>query len=155
MKKSFLLIFFIALMGFTATLAQTLTVDTYGVSPRDVARDTIAQYFNRAYNGLLNVGTETKMFLKGHFEDSTLVTPVWTLFEKPAGSAADFGSTMDMDASTQIISLIPDIAGTYKVEFADGTFADTLIINASTYVGTEGGGLTCATCSTCYIASTQ
>jgi len=146
MKKTFLLIIFITILGFSATLAQTLTVDAYGVSPRDVERDTIAQYFDRAYNGLLNVGTETKMFLKGHFEDSTLAIPTWTLFEKPAGSTADFGTTLDIDASTQLISLIPDVVGTYKVEFADGIFADTLIINAAKYFGVEGGTVSCVTC---------
>ncbi len=101
MKKLFLVLVF-SLLTCSVLIAQELQLTCNGVSPRDVARDTIIQYFDRAYNGLLNVGTETKMFFKGHFEDSTLVTPIWTLFEKPAGSTADFESTMDIDASTQI-----------------------------------------------------
>ncbi|MFC2103630.1 T9SS type A sorting domain-containing protein [Bacteroidota bacterium] len=146
MKKSFLFIFFIAIMGMGAALAQTLTLDSYGVSPRDVERDTVLQYFDRAYNGLLNVGVETKMYFRGHFEDSTLSTPMWTLFIKPVGSSAAIGTTLDMDASTQVASLIPDIVGTYKVAFSDGMFADTVTINAGLYLGVEGGAVNCIGC---------
>jgi hypothetical protein len=145
MKKLFLVLGF-SLLTCSVLIAQELQLTTYGVSPRDVARDTIIQYFDRAYNGLLNVGTETKMFLKGHFEDSTLTTPVWTLFEKPATSVADFGSTLDVDSSTQLISLIPDVAGTYRVEIADGSAKDTAVINAALYLGME----TVPSCGTCH-----
>jgi hypothetical protein len=146
MKKSIAIIILTLLFSASGSIAQELKLTTYGVSPRDVERDTVAQYFDRAYNGLSTVGTETKIFLKGHFEDSTLATPVWTLLEKPAGSNTDLGTTMDMDTSTQVISIIPDIVGVYMVEFADGIFADTLRFNAAKYFGVEGGVVSCIIC---------
>jgi len=133
-------------MGMSAALAQTLTVDTYGVSPRDVARDTVNLYFDRAYNGLVNVGVETKVYFKGHIEDTTLTTPMWTLFIKPLGSSAAIGTTLNLDASTQVASLIPDVTGTYKVAFSDGMLADTVTINAAKYLGVEGGAVNCIGC---------
>ena len=146
MNKSLLFLVIFLLTGYTTVLAQEITLNPYGISPRDVARDTVEFYFDRAYNGLLNVGKETKMFFKGEFEDSTLNNPVWTLFIKPAGSTADFGGTFNEDASTQLNTLIPDVVGTYKISFSDGTFADTLIINAALYWGVEGGIVNCVGC---------
>jgi hypothetical protein len=112
-----------------------------------VTQDTVEQYFDRRFTGILNVGVETKMFFKGHFEDSTLNNPTWTLFIKPVGSNTDFtGNTKDVDSSTQLNTLVPDIVGTYKVAFTDGTFSDTLVINAGTYLGVEGGTVSCVGC---------
>ncbi len=145
MKNLFLAIIVLTVFS-SLSFAQELTLTTYGVSPRDVARDTSDLYLDRAYDGLLNVGTETKMFFKGHFEDSTLVTPMWTLFIKPGNSTAVMGTTFDVDASTQLCTLIPDVVGTYKVAFSDGMFADTLTINAALYLGVEGGAVSCIGC---------
>jgi hypothetical protein len=75
-----------------------------------------------------------------------LTSPTWTLFIKPAGSTADFGVTKDLDSATQLNTLIPDVIGTYKVAFSDGSFADTLVINAATYLGVEGGAVNCIGC---------
>lgn len=146
MRKFLLFPFLITTLGLSSVLAQSITLDPYGVSPRDVARDTVALYFDRAYNGLLNVGIETKMYFKGHFEDSSLTTPTWSLFIQPLGSVATLGTTMDMDSATQVISLIPDVVGTYKVAFSDGALSDTLTINAGTYLGVEGGTVNCVGC---------
>ena len=145
MKNLFLVVIVLTVLS-SLSFAQELTLTSYGVSPRDVEKDSIDMYFDRAYNGLLNVGTETKMFFKGHFADSTLLSPIWTLFIKPVGSTADFGGTKDVDASTQLNSLIPDVKGTYKVAFTDGMFSDTLVINAGTYLGVEGGTVSCVGC---------
>ena len=146
MKKSLTILIMMLLFSTSWLFAQEIKVTTYGVSPRDVERDSVTQYFDRAYNGLLNVGTETKMFLKGQFEDSTFVTPVWTLIEKPAGSVAVFGTTLNMDASTQVVSFIPDVVGIYRVELADGMFADTLRISVAQYWGVKGGSVNCIVC---------
>ena len=145
MKNLFLVVIILTVFS-SLSFAQELTLTAFGVSPRDVERDSIDMYFDRAYDGLLNVGVETKMFFKGHFEDSTLVSPVWTLFIKPIGSTAGFGGTKDVDASTQMNSFIPDMVGTYKIAFTDGTFSDTLVINAGTYLGIEGGTVSCIGC---------
>ncbi len=48
MKKSVLAFFFFLIFGAMISFAQTVSVKTYGVSPRDVARDTIEQYFDKS-----------------------------------------------------------------------------------------------------------
>ncbi|NOY60245.1 MAG: T9SS type A sorting domain-containing protein [Calditrichaeota bacterium] len=123
--------------------AQTMILKTKGLSPRDVARDTTG-IFTRAYNGLINVGVETQMYLVGHFKDSTLTSPVWTV-TGPTGSAATVATTFDVDASTQIGVFTPDSAGTYVVDFTDGDYSASLTINAGTYVGIEDGN-----CNLCH-----
>jgi predicted CXXCH cytochrome family protein len=133
-------------MGYSLLLAQEVSVKTYGVSPRDVLRDTIEHYFDRSYNGLMNVGKETKVFLKGQFIDSVLTNPVWTIIEKPSGSNATLGATKELDASTQLITFIPDITGIYKIEFAEGSLVDTIIVNSGLFVGVEQGEASCKVC---------
>ncbi len=78
MKKLSLFIVSVMLFSTTTLIAQELTLKTYGVSPRDVERDTLEQYFDQRYNSLQNVGVETKVFLKAQFFDSVLTTPTWT-----------------------------------------------------------------------------
>jgi hypothetical protein len=146
MRKILLILIVLLFASNSALFSQELTLKTYGVDPYDVSRDTVEMYFDRVYNSLLNVGVETKMYFVGHFEDSVLTSPTWTLFIKPAGSTADFGVTKDLDSATQLNTLIPDVIGTYKVAFSDGSFADTLVINAATYLGVEGGAVNCIGC---------
>jgi len=146
MKKHFLFILSVMLFGGATLMAQELTLKTYGVSPRDVERDTVEQYFDVRYNSLENVGVETKVFLKGEFVDSMLTAPTWTFLEKPSGSTAAFGATKDMDLATQIITFKPDLVGGYIIEFSDGTAADTLRINAALYLGVTNGNPNCKVC---------
>jgi hypothetical protein len=146
MKRKILFLSSFLLLGTSFIFGQELTLSAYGVSPRDVERDSLEQYFDRAYNGLLNVGKETKMFFRGHFADSTLNNPTWTLFIKPGGSTADFGGIKNIDASTQMNTLITDVVGTYKIAFSDGMYSDTVVINAGTYLGVEGGVVNCIGC---------
>ncbi|MEE9450636.1 MAG: multiheme c-type cytochrome, partial [Ignavibacteriaceae bacterium] len=146
MKKLFLFFVSVLLFGTTTLIAQELTLKTYGVSPRDVERDTLEQYFDRRYNSLQNVGVETKVFLKGQFEDSVLTSPTWTFLEKPVGSTADFGTTKDLDGSTQLTTFIPDLVGGYIIEFSDGAAADTIRISAGLYLGVTNGNPNCKVC---------
>jgi hypothetical protein len=145
MKKMFLLCVSIVVVSYTMIFAQEITLNTYGASPRDVAEDTVDLYFDRAYNGLLNVGNETKVYLKGE-SDVTLSSPMWSILLAPGGSTAAFGTTKDLDTNIQIITLIPDLIGTYKIEFKDGTAGDTIIINSASYLGVEGGAVSCIGC---------
>jgi len=145
MKKLVLLSLSLLLLGSSLNLGQELTVKTFGVSPRDVARDTIAMYFDRAYNGLMNVGNETKVYLKGQ-SDEALTGPTWNFLMKPAGSNATFGTTFNMDDYTQLVTFIPDLVGTYKVEFTDGAVSETITINSAEYFGVEGGVISCVGC---------
>lgn len=133
------------LLAFQLSFAQTVTVTTQGVSPYDVIRDSVEQYFDRAYNGLANVGKETKVFLKGT-STAALDNPTWTITQKPAGSNAEFGATKDVNASTQLITFIPDLTGTYKISFQSGTASGSITINSALYLGVEGGYVSCVLC---------
>ena len=50
MKNSILVFFFFITVGTILNIAQTVSVKTFGVSPRDVERDSVEQYFDVAYN---------------------------------------------------------------------------------------------------------
>ncbi|MBN1351640.1 T9SS type A sorting domain-containing protein [candidate division KSB1 bacterium] len=138
MFKNVALVFLAVCLLASFTMAQAVKVIPYGVSPRDVDADTM-DIFEHAFNGLLNVGIESQLYLKGTVDGASLTSPTWAVLSQPAGSAADFGATSDMDTSTQVVSFVPDLVGTYVVEFADGGVADTLTINAAIYVGIEDG----------------
>jgi hypothetical protein len=145
MKKS-LLVFFLLISTLTiSTFAQSVTVKTFGVSPRDVARDTVALYFDIAYNSLQNVGKEVKVYLKGT-SDVALSNPTWGFSSKPAGSNATFGAVKDVDTSNQLVTFIPDVVGTYEIEFASSGQVAIITINAGLYLGVEGGAVSCKTC---------
>ncbi|QQS37668.1 MAG: T9SS type A sorting domain-containing protein [Ignavibacteriales bacterium] len=143
MKKVVLSIIMMTMISSFA-FAQTVTVSTYGVSPYDVTVDSIEHYYDRAYNGLVNVGKETKVYLKAK-STAAFQTPVWSFLEKPAGSTAAF-VVKDIDTSNQIVSFIVDLLGTYKVTFFSGTKGDTIVLNSALYLGVEGGLASCKTC---------
>jgi hypothetical protein len=126
--------------------AQTLSVRTYGQSPRDVGRDTLVtpKYFDRAYNGLQNVGNQTKVYLLVS-KSTTINSAVWSFTTKPSGSAVVFGTTRDIDTSNQVISFIPDKVGTYVIKVTDGSLSSSITINSSLYVGIEKGA-----CNLCH-----
>jgi len=145
MKKSVLLFFFILAVGSMLSFAQTVTLKTYGVAPYDVTVDTVEHYFDRSYNSLKNVGIGTKVYL---YVKSTLAfsNPTWEVTEKPTGSNVQFGAVKSIDTSNQIITFIPDLAGTYKVKFTTGSKTAELVFNAAVYWGVEGGPVSCKTC---------
>ena len=144
--KKLILVLFLFTTGTVLTLAQTVSIKTYGVAPYDVTVDSSAgHYFDRSYNGLKNVGTNTRMFLKG-ISTAAFVGPTWSITEKPAGSNAAFGLVKDIDTSNQLITFIPDLQGTYKVTFTSGTKSSEIVINAAVYFGVEGGAVSCKTC---------
>lgn len=145
MKKSILLFFFLFAVG-TISFAQTVTIKTFGVAPYDVTVDSSAgHYFDRSYNGLKNVGINSKVFLKAN-STAAFVNPNWTLTEKPAGSTASMGLVNNIDTSNQLITFIPDIQGTYKITFTSGTKTAEIIINGALFYGVEGGPASCKTC---------
>ncbi|MBC8184984.1 T9SS type A sorting domain-containing protein [candidate division KSB1 bacterium] len=117
-------------------LAQEMVVFPYGMSPREVAAQPL---IDRAFNGLSNVGVGTQMYLVGQFQDSTLTAPTWTV-TGPEGSAATITVSVPYDASTRVSMFIPDVVGTYVVDFTDGEYTASLTINAGTYVGMADGG---------------
>ena len=159
MKKNLLAVLTMVLFCTTLAYAQTLEMGTKGMSPRDVAED-VTGMFDRAYNGLVNVGTETQMYFYATVGDEldddgnvvvagNLANLVWTLKKQPATSAAVLGATLD-DTDTQYLVFTPDVAGEYVIEVTDGTNTLDITINAGTYVGVEGGN--CTLCHADYVA---
>ena len=144
MKKSILVFFFFVTVGTMLSFAQTVTVKTYGVSPRDVARDAVEHYFDIAYNGLENVGKEVKVYLEGS-STVALTSPTWSFVSKPVGSNAVFGATKNVDTSIQMVTFVPDLAGNYEIKFADGTVEATIFISAGLYLGL-GADASCKNC---------
>jgi len=155
MKKVVLLSFVLCCCISIAT-SQELVLEPFGVSPRDVEADTVGVpaprtylgILDRPYNGLLNVGVETKMFLKGHFKDSTLTSLVWSV-AGPTGSDADVSTPVEVDSATEVVSFIPDSTGTYTIVIEEGTYADTVTITAGTFVGIAAGN-----CAGCHASAT-
>lgn len=145
MKKSVLIFFFLLTLGTVLSFAQTVSVTTYGVTPRDVSKDTVEQYFDKAYNSLLNVGKETKVYLKGS-STLALTGASWTFSTKPSGSNAQFGPVKDLDTSNQLVTFVPDVVGTYVIEFGSGGDVALITINSALYLGVEGGAVSCKTC---------
>ena len=140
MKTKLLLLIPILFMCMSIGNAQTLQVNTMGISPRDVAEDTLStpKYFDRAFTGLQNVGNETKVFIKAT-KSTKFTSPVWTITSKPYGSVVTFGTTKDIDTSNQVITFIPDKVGTYKISVTDGSLTSTITFNSSLFVGTATG----------------
>jgi len=150
MKKMFVYFLLPLLMCMSIGYAQTLTVSTYGLSERDASRadtlavpginnSTVTKYFDVRYNGLQNVGNQTKVFLKANMSGAKLASPVWTFLSKPYASTVTFGTTYNIDTSNQVITFVPDKVGTYKIVCTDGTKKDTITINSSNYVGYATG----------------
>lgn len=129
---------FIILTMFAVVSSQSLYVSTYGISPRDAAADA-EDIFDRAYNGLLNVGNETQMYFLARIDEGVLTAPVWTITSAPDGSTADFGPSVNLNDSTQVVSFIPSHVGTYVVEFMDGELSYSMTINSGTFMGMEDG----------------
>ena len=148
MKKLFIYIFLPFLVFTSISLSQTLKIKTHGLSERDVARDTLSvpKYFDRRYNGLQNVGNQTKVFLRVEMAGAKLTFPAWSILTKPSGSTATFGTTKNLDTSKQVITFIPDKVGTYKIVVADGSLTDTITINSAVYFGVDGGVVSCRIC---------
>jgi hypothetical protein len=146
MKRFFHLLILLTIFSFTGAFAQTLTLNTFGVTHRDVDRDTVDHYFDKSYNGLLNVGKETKMYFKASVDEGDLTSPVWNIIEKPDSSVATFGATKNVDASTQLISFIPDVVGIFKISVTSGTMSDTLEFNSALYLGVNSKAPNCMTC---------
>lgn len=146
MKKNVLLFTGFLFILSSVLFAQTVNVKTFGVSPRDVARDTNnPKYFDVAYNGLQNVGKEVKVYLQGT-STVAFTNATWNFSSIPAGSNAAFGMVKDIDSSTQIVTFIPDVVGTYDIEFSDGGQVAFITINAAFYLGVEGGSPSCKLC---------
>lgn len=145
MKNKLLLVLLITLVNSSFLFSQTLKLEPYGISPRDAVLDTM-DIFTNAYNGLMNVGVQTKIYLKGQVIDTTFNSPTWTLLSKPAGSGAVLGDLLSLNDTTQIRVFTPDVTGQYEIQFADGALLESIVINAGLFVGVEEGTVNCVVC---------
>jgi len=126
---------------------QSVMVNTFGVSPRDVAEDETT-FFDTAYNGLDNVGIGTKIFLKGT-GGLAFTAATWALTSAPLTSATTMGTTLVGDTNVVYANFTPDIAGKYVITFTDGAATATMTFNAGTYLGLEEGN--CVLCHSSYV----
>ena len=142
MTISLLLCFtFMAVMS-----AQTYEIKTYGISVAGVNADT-NDIFDTKYNGSANIGVGKVVYLAGMADDTTFTDPTWTIASKPAGSNTSILAEADLDESTVVIKVVPDVEGTYQFELSEGGIPlGAITINAGLYKGLPETGLTCATC---------
>ena len=132
MLKRLTILFGMLLVFCIATIAQpTLSLETYGVSPRDVEEDT-ENFFEYPYNGLTSVGLGTMVYLKVT-TDSSFNNPSWTLPTSPATSQATFGDEMAVGDNTIYVKFTPDISGRYVIEFGDFGVTTEITLNAAEY----------------------
>ena len=143
MNKFFSMLTALILVSLISVSAQEVSVKTYGVSPRDAAVDTL-DIFDLAYNGLENVGKETKIYLVGK-DTTTLAGPTWSVVSAPDGANTTLGMTQDLDSASQAISFVPDLVGTYVIKF-EGSAAAEITINAGLYLGVKTGSPSCWMC---------
>jgi predicted CXXCH cytochrome family protein len=133
---------------FTAFLsAQTFQISPYGVSPRVVGIDS-TDIFDRAYNGLQNVGVGTKVYLKFFSTDGFAATPFWTVQEMPTGSTVEASRTdpYSEEITSEVRGFILDLPGKYVFQANDQGESTTIALNAGTYVGFESGSPSCMGC---------
>jgi len=128
----------ISLLLTTVVYSQTMNLTTYGVTPRE-ANLNATDIFTVQYNGLKNVGVNSKIYLKATLSGARLKAPVFSIVEKPAGSAAVYGGTVEggLDSSSTVIPFTPDVVGKYILRVKDGSYQSDIIINAAKYVGVE------------------
>lgn len=137
MIRRFTTIFSFVILAAISVSAQTvnLSLSSYGVSPRDVAKST-TDIYTSTFNGLTNVGVGTLCYFKASVTGKKFVSPVFTISKKPSGSNAKIGTTKDVqNDSTQVVTFIPDLPGTYNITVTDGGNTSTVVLNAAKYVG--------------------
>lgn len=144
MLKRLTILLGVMLMLGSAALAQTLTLETYGISPR-VADENADDIFEYPYNGLTSVGVGTMVYLKVT-ADQPFENPTWTLPETPDGSNPTFGDTMTEGDNVIYIQFTPDLSGKYIVEFSDFGLTTEITLNAAMYLGYKGGEIGCLNC---------
>jgi hypothetical protein len=141
MKKLYLLTVALLFACFTMASAQAV-IKTSGISPRHAEHDT-TDIYEHAYNGLLNVGVGTVMYFEGS-DTLALSGAAFSVPTKPGLSEAAITETEATGDMTVVGMFVPDVEGTYVVNFAHNGSDSSLTVNAGTYVGSND--LACAGC---------
>lgn len=129
----------------TLSFSQTLKIFPYAISPR-VAGEVTDDIFDRAYNGLTNVGVETQTYIQGQLIGLALDPGAAWSVTGPTGSTATIGTPEVMDTSTQVVIFTPDSIGVYTITFTSDTFSTSLVLNAGTFLGVSNGAPSCQSC---------
>jgi hypothetical protein len=86
---------------------------------------------------LNNVGVESKVYLQATFADSSITSLTWNLYAVPNGSNAVLSAPVTINDASEIVTFNPDLEGTYRISVTEGTYGDTVVINAAKYLGVE------------------
>ncbi len=149
---------FISILLASSLWAQTTTVslsmDVFGVSPRDVAKSTTDIYTYPA-TGLKNVGIGSILYFKATITGQKFGTPTWTVTRRPSGSTTAVNATKHViDEYNQVVFLTPDKLGAYEVTITDGSYTKVVTFNATKYLGYQNtivnGVDTKLNCKTCH-----
>lgn len=145
MLKRLTILLGVLLMLSCLTSAQTLSIDTYGVSPRNAGLDE-ADIFEYPFSGLTNVGVGTMVYFKVE-ADQAFENLTWTLPVKPDGSSPSFGKSMTEGDMIVYRQFTPDLSGHYVIEVSDfsGVIA-SVEINAAMYLGYNSESPNCLNC---------
>ena len=153
MYRRTLLVLIILVLSISLGYSQDLMLEPYGVSPAAIKADTVgdpswlgSKIRDRVFTGLRNVGVETKVFLIGTSDDTSHSSFTWNLYEKPDGASAELSAPSTVDKTSEIVTFIADLAGTYRISISEGTAGDTIVINAATYKGVSGAAPNCENC---------
>jgi hypothetical protein len=139
-----------------------ITLEPFGVSPRDVAKSTTDIYTSTS-TGLHNVGVGSMVYIKASITGKKFGSVVWSNTRFPAGTKSAVSKTADVkNDSTQVFSFRADKAGVYELTLTDGSYSSSIVINAAKYLGytnTVVNGtdtkLNCNTCHSSYVAKWQ
>lgn len=144
MLKRLTILLGVMLMFSSIALAQTLTLEPYGVSPRVAGLDT-EDIFEYPYNGLTSVGLGTMVYLKVSTTGS-FTNPVWTMPVSPAGSQTTLNNTLAVGNNIIYLKFTPDKTGRYVIEFGDNGVTADITFNSAMYLGVGGGPVSCMNC---------
>ena len=142
MQRVLLLLALAVVLSFTTVFAQSLIVEPYGVSPAAIKADTVGDpnYLGiktSRSTALNNVGVESKVYLQATFADSSITSLTWNLYAVPNGSNAALSAPVTVNDASEIVTFNPDLEGTYRISVTEGTYGDTVVINAAKYLGVE------------------
>lgn len=156
----FLFTFFISVALYGQVVK--ITLEPYGVSPRDVVKSTTDIYTN-ASTGLSNVGLGSMVYIKASITGKKFGTVTWTNTRYPAGTTAKVSTTADIiNDSVHVYSFKPDKLGAYELTLTDGSYTKSIVINSAKYLGYTNTVINnvdtkvnCGTCHSSYVTKWQ
>jgi len=145
MLKNLTILMTTVLLFCSLTIAQSLKLETYGVSPRMITYDLVDDFFEYPYSGLTSVGVGTMVYLKVSTAGS-FTNPVWTMPVSPSGSQTTLNNTLAEGNNVIYLKFTPDKTGRYVIEFGDNGVTADITFNSAMYLGVDGGPVTCMNC---------